>query len=252
MVSSWWNFIVNRYNCFDMIYMGSKNKLSKHILPIILKDRGKCQYFVDIFCGGGNLCQHVDGKVFAYDINRYAIAHLSRLKLHGPLGLPSNNKYFTEDAYKEVKNNKDLYKDWFVGHVGFNLSFGGKWFGGWRRDAKGKDYVKAGYEHASRQASMLIGKDITFETSDYRDAYIPPKSIIYADPPYANTTKYKDSFNHEEFFEWCRQKKQEGHTVFVSEYNAPEDFTCVWEKEVKMKLDVKSNTNKRVEKLFKL
>jgi DNA adenine methylase len=28
-------------------------------------------------------------------------------------------------------------------------------------------------------------------------------------------------------------KSKEGHKVFISEYNAPNDFKCIWEKEVK-------------------
>ena len=35
-----------------MIYMGSKNRIAKEILEIILKDIGD-NYFIDAFCGGG-------------------------------------------------------------------------------------------------------------------------------------------------------------------------------------------------------
>ena len=38
--------------------------------------------------------------------------------------------------------------------------------------------------------------------------------------------------NHSEFWDWCREKVEEGHIVFVSEYNAPDDFECIWSKEV--------------------
>ena len=39
-----------------------------------------------------------------------------------------------------------------------------------------------------------------------------------------------------------------GNKVYVSEYTAPEDFTCIWEKEVSSSLS-KSN-KKSTEKLF--
>lgn len=42
-----------------------------------------------------------------------------------------------------------------------------------------------------------------------------------------------------------------GHKVFVSEYNAPDNWECVWSKEVTTGLDVTS-TKKDVEKLFVL
>ena len=36
-----------------MKYQGSKNKIAKHILPIILKNRTPDQYYVEPFMGGG-------------------------------------------------------------------------------------------------------------------------------------------------------------------------------------------------------
>jgi DNA adenine methylase len=41
-------------------------------------------------------------------------------------------------------------------------------------------------------------------------------------------------------------KAKEGHKVFVSEYNAPSDFKCVWRQELTNNLNLK----KAVEKLF--
>lgn len=44
------------------------------------------------------------------------------------------------------------------------------------------------------------------------------------------------------------------NVVLVSEYNMPDDFTCIWQKETKVNFDSnrKSNDekNKRVEKLY--
>ena len=42
-----------------------------------------------------------------------------------------------------------------------------------------------------------------------------------------------------------------GHTVFISEYNAPDDFECVWQKEINQKMNNNANTSKAVEKLIK-
>ena len=96
-------------------------------------------------------------------------------------------------------------------------------------------------------------RDVVFQYSDYKNLTIPKNSVIYCDPPYEGTTKYKDDFNHTEFWEWCRTKTKQGHKVFVSEYKAPEDFKCVWEKETKSSLSAngKSGGNKlSTEKLF--
>lgn len=78
------------------------------------------------------------------------------------------------------------------------------------------------------------------------------ESIIYCDPPYANTTKYKDKFDSEKFYEWCRQRKSDGHTVFVSEYTAPEDFELVFEKEQSSALPVNTSSLIRTERLYRV
>ena len=75
--------------------------------------------------------------------------------------------------------------------------------------------------------------------------------IIYCDPPYEGTTKYKDDFNHVVFWQWCRDMASKGHIIFVSEYNAPNDFECVWQKEIVSSLTQDTGSKKAVEKLFK-
>ena len=74
------------------------------------------------------------------------------------------------------------------------------------------------------------------------------------DPPYQGTTGYKTgAFDHDKFFEWCREQAKK-NIVFVSEYNAPEDFECVWQGEIKTNFasNRKAATHKAVEKLFKV
>ena len=59
--------------------------------------------------------------------------------------------------------------------------------------------------------------------------------------------------NHADFCEWCRTMSKKGHKIFISEYNAPEDFECIWEKGLSSSLSAngKSGGNKKsVEKLF--
>lgn len=42
---------------------------------------------------------------------------------------------------------------------------------------------------------------------------------------------------------------EQGHVVYISEYNAPDDFVCVWQKEITNSMATK-NTYKPIEKLF--
>lgn len=63
-----------------MKYMGSKRRIVKEILPIILKDRKPDQYYVEPFVGGGNVIEKVTGNRIAGDNNRYLIALFKKMQ----------------------------------------------------------------------------------------------------------------------------------------------------------------------------
>lgn len=184
------------------------------------------------------------------DIHKYLIAVLK--KLEGGWIPPEE---ITEELYKEIQNNKDKYPDYLVGYVGFQLSYDGKWFGGYRRDKIGKrNYSLEAYNNTIKQIPNLKG--IKFRQFDFKD--LPLNKIkgyvIYCDIPYRGTTKYKtDDFPYEEFYEWVKVASV-NNVVLVSEYSMPEEFTCIWSKETKTLLDSNKNKsdykNVRVEKLF--
>lgn len=56
--------------------------------------------------------------------------------------------------------------------------------------------------------------------------------IIYRDPPYMGTAGYSDGINHDEFWQWCRERVYDGHKVYISEYQASDDFITIWEKPI--------------------
>jgi len=229
-----------------MKYMGSKNRIAKYILPIILKNRKENQWYIEPFVGGANCIDKVKGKRIGFDNNIHLINALTLIKK--PESLPMNNKQFTEQDYiniKADKNNK-LY-----GYAGFAFSYSGKWYGGWCRDSAGKrDYVAEAYRNAIKQSPKI--KNIIFKCCSYENINIPPniKCIIYCDPPYQNTTKYKTKFNHEKFWEWCRKMTLNGHHIFISEYAAPNDFVSVWEKKIVSSLTKNTGSKRGVENLF--
>lgn len=229
--------------------MGSKNRIAKHILPIILKDRKEGQYYVEPFVGGANMIDKVDGNRIGNDFNKYIIAFCKSLS-NGVL--PPEN--ITEEDYKYIKNNKDKFPDELLGYVGFQLTFGSLWFDTYRRDKTGiRNYSKEAFNNIKKQQPNLIGID--FICGSYDNFYIPLQSIIYCDPPYRNVSGYKggqNDFNHDKFWDWCRKMKKAGHTIFVSEYEAPEDFICIWEMNVNVALNKNIGNKKATEKLFTL
>ena len=223
--------------------MGSKNRIAKELLPIILKDRKEGQYYVEPFAGGMNLIDKVTGLRIANDIHTELIEMWNKIVYENwqpPM-------YVNEEYYNDVKIAPDAFSLEEVAYIGFN-SYGGKWFAGYRRDKVGKrDYWREHYNNIIKQIPALKGVD--FRNCSFTNLYIPKDSIIYCDPPYEGTTKYRTNFDHKLFWDWCREKSKEGHKVYISEYNAPSDFECIWSKEVSNLLNT-SKTYKPTEKLF--
>lgn len=222
-----------------MKYLGSKNKIAKHLLPIILKDRKPNQYYVEPFMGGGNMIDKVEGLRIGNDYNHYLIEMWKALQ-NG--WIPPN--HVSEVDYKYYKKFQDLEDPAMVAFIGFLCSFSGKWFNGYAR-AKGRDFIKEGKRNILKQLPKMIG--VKLYSGSFDNFTIPPNSIIYCDPPYKGTTGYKDSIDHDYFWNWCRAMVNDGHTVFISEYEAPIDFICV--KEIEHFTNIVSKS-KRIEKLF--
>ena len=228
-----------------MKYMGSKNKYAKHLLPIMLADRKEQQYWVEPFVGGGNMIDKVVGNRIGADVNKNVIDALISIR-DSANSLPKDNTEFTEEDYRNLQPDYLYY-----GYANFAFSYAGKWKGGWCRDKENRrDYVAESYRNALKQSPFL--SDVSFHYCQYDELSIPYQSIIYCDPPYEGTTKYQSNFDHSKFWKWCIDKGREGHTVFVSEYNAPDVFNCVWEKEVTSSLTKNTGGKTAVEKLFKL
>ena len=232
-----------------MQYMGGKTRIAKEILPLILADRKEGQYFVEPFCGGCNVTDKVSGNRIANDYNEYLVA-LFR-------GLVSGEKYpeqIDRALYNDVRDcfrsGSDKYDLGFMGRVGFLASYRGKFFGGysgayWRSNGRYEDRVSESIRSIMRQIPKLQG--VEFRTGDYKNLQIPDESIIYCDPPYMNTTGYSDGINHEEFWQWCRERVYDGHKVYISEYQAPDDFIKIWEKPIQNCLSL---NNEATERLF--
>lgn len=217
------------------------------MLPIILKGRKPGQWYVEPFVGGANMIDKVDGLRIGSDCNKYLIALLKQMQLD-TFTAPD----ITENIYNRMKNNPSQFSDWVLGYAGFQLSFSAKWFDSYRRDNTGKrDYSAEAQRNVNKQAKKVKG--INFYNLPYNELKIPDGSIIYCDPPYKGAVKYKankEEFNHDLFYDWVRNKVKEGHQVFISEYNMPDDFVCIWQKEVNGNISKDTGKKKSTEKLF--
>ena len=199
-----------------------------------------------MFCGScvveAKLAPHFD-RVICNDKHEYLIEMLKGVQ--NGYELP---EHISEEEYKYIKSHKDEDKI-LAGFVGFGCSFGGKFFGGYARNKEQTNYALQSKK--SLLKDMIYLPNVEFTCLDYRDVDIPNGSIVYADPPYANTTTYQgQKFDSEAFWEYMRQISKHNQ-VFISEQTAPDDFECIWEKPFTRTLDRnKDNQFKVVEKLF--
>ena len=275
-----------------MKYQGSKRRILKDILPIILKERKEGQVFVEPFCGSAIISQNVDAPVIASDAHYYLVELLRAIQngWKPPEHVSQDYYYYIRQIYKRLEGGLITYNenvrrhgehiDAIIGFVGFCSSYSGKWFGGYARSKNSRGEPR---NHADEQKRNLdkrapLIQHIEFECSSYKNLTIPPSSLIYCDPPYAKTTKYKEvgrrrviqeksnihnthnahviqapdkkGFSHEDFWTWCRERRDEGHTIFVSEYEAPDDMVCVWQKPLISSLTKNTGAKVGMEKLF--
>jgi len=268
--------------------MGSKDKIAKYILPIILENKEKYDWYVEPFCGGlGAMDKVTDITKIANDYNPFLIAMWIGLQfgIEPPMKIPKplydvyRNKY---NYYKKndnnfehireilVKTSKFMFEfgeltkeeDFFfseiflIGWIGYMGSFNGRFFdGGYSGKRDKRDYVDEQIRNTLKQVELIKDPvEIMFLSKSYDKLDIEPRSIIYCDPPYKNTKQYEFSkgFDYEKFYDWCRKMgKRDGCKIFISEYEMPEDFKCVWEMEVTNSMHP-TKTKKPVEKLFTL
>lgn len=231
-----------------MRYQGGKSRISRQVAAVITaareRERESTLTFVSLFCGS---CS-VESKVQGFDNMILNDKHFYLIELYKGLQngyiLPDD---ITEEQYHYVKEHQ-TEDSVLTGFVGFGCSFGGKWFGGYGRS---KNRSHAAESKRALTRDMAILQNATFTCKDYRDVELPQDCVIYADPPYNNTTGYgREKFNSDEFWEYARDTSK-NHLMLISEQSAPDDFIPIWEKPFTRTLDVnKQNQFKVTEKLF--
>lgn len=240
--------------------MGSKSRIAKYIVPIIQKyiDNNNIKTYIEPFVGGANVIDKIKcEQKIAGDRNKYLIALLQRVQD----GLPLYNSVPKElyDKARTAFNQGNIsseFQDWEIGNVGFLASYNGRWFdggyakAGYEKTKNGqryRDYYKEASNNLLTQAPNLKGID--FFVTDYR-AWKPTNSVVYCDPPYANTKQYANAtkFDYEIFWNTIREWSK-NNIVIVSEQNAPCDFHCIWEQSVSRSIKA-ADKSRAVEKLF--
>jgi len=234
-----------------MKYMGSKRRIAKHIIPIMVDaaDEAGITTWIEPFVGGGNSIDKVPNrfKREGYDLNPHVIQAMLDIR-DRPFDLLEEFTDYERKYIRELPFGVPLKS-----HAAIVTSFGADLMGGYARES-GSDnstFCLYGKRSAIKQSKLI--SDVYFKCISY-DEISPNTALIYCDPPYKGTSGYKTgSFDHESFYKWCRRMAKE-NIVFVSEYSSPDDFVEVWRGEQKTNFSSKRNsaTHNAIEKLFRV
>ena len=249
--------------------MGSKSRISKHIVPIIQNyiDNNNAQHYIEPFVGGANVIDKIKCKnKIGSDLNKYLIALLKEFQENKGIYLPQQ---VTKEEYSKVReylhnypNNEDgIYINAYIGAVGFLASYNGRWFdGGYAKPTYEKtknglgysDYYKEAFNNIKKQSQSDLFSDIKFNCCDY-NTYLNEdyfNTVFYLDPPYQNTKQFDNSkkFNYDLFWDFAREISK-NNICIISELQAPNDFKCIWEQKVNRSINA-SNKSNITEKLF--
>ncbi len=230
-----------------MQYLGGKSKTANQIAAYLNDSRKLGQPYWEPFVGAGWILERIHTEpIFASDVHPELIAMWQALQKGW---IPPDT--VNEETYQKAKAGK--FDNALTGFIGFACSFGGKWWGGYARNNSNDNYAE--WAKQSLLQKIIHMDHPVFFQANFFECYTPALGcLIYCDPPYNGMTGYKgtDKFNTVQFWERVRWLEENGHTVVISEYEAPEDFGCVLEMPTKTGLQTKNGKSSRIEKLFRL
>jgi DNA adenine methylase len=232
-------------------YQGGKKRLGKQISEVIKKvekEHGKENMdYLEPFCGMLGVVVHmVDGKrkITCNDLNEDLILMWKAVKT----GWIPENKYLTKEDFERMRQEKPNKERGFYGVV---CSFNNEFLGPYRHPNNTQNYVEIGISNLTKMKDDI--KNIDFTNNNYSSIKTKSK-LVYCDPPYkGNGYKYNKwfKFDHEEFWDKIREWSKD-NIVIISEYNAPNDFICIWEKKLNLSYNIERSKviSPKLEKLF--
>lgn len=220
-----------------MVYMGSKNRLSKYLKPIIEGYLKSGMIYIEPFVGGANMIDKIEwiGK-YGYDLNKSIIALLKYGAYHAKLSYIHNREFKLppEDiSVEEFKRLRDLYKQGIaspkIGFAGLMCQLG-TFYSSYQNDKDKRDQLRRNLE---KQFSNPLFFNTQFEYKNYKDLKLQ-SAVIYCDPPYPNTTQYniKEKFDYDHFLSKCDEWYKDGNIVLLSGNFIPNrDWRVLFEKD---------------------
>ena len=229
-----------------MRFQGGKARQAKAFSDAMLKASQCRGRYIEPFVGGAS--------VAAYMAPHFKEVLLSDISLDLILLYEAMQSGWTppltlsKDRYNQLRSESSSAERGWAGYAG---SYCGKWFGGYGPTCGERDYLLESYKSMTKKMGAL-GK-AKFECKKYSDLEVQVGDIVYCDPPYVDTTAYKDTeFDIAEFWDIAESWVRDGAIVFVSEFVAPSNWRSIYTKSRFTVLANKSSSKKDEEHLFTL
>lgn len=228
-----------------MKYMGSKKRIAKYIIPLMLSEANKIGFttWVEPFVGGGNIIESIPSefKKTGFDVNPHTIKSLIDIRDN----LNNIPEYVSEETFKSYKGRP---AETITSFVRTTSAYSGL-FGNVMARGSNRNYALEAKNNAIKQSLKI--QDVNFECNNYINLDFE-NCVIYCDPPYKGARKYPQNeiFDYDKFYEWCLNQSR-NNLIFISEYNMPNQFRLVWEGDVTTtNNNVDGKSFKAREKLF--
>jgi DNA adenine methylase len=224
--------------------MGGKANIAPKIVEAILGYTPRREDYHEPFLGGANvfakLAPHFN-NIYASDLHPDVIL-LYRAIVDG--WCPPDN--VSRELWYELKESSPSA---LRGFVGFNYSFGGRFFSSYSPNKGAHDFSRAAKNFFNKTRPLF--QRAIIQNNPYTHCVPKSSSVVYCDPPYKNVHGYGETFDHGHFWKIMQAWSIFGVHVFVSEYQAPAGWFPIWElsKYCGMSADVNKRV-RRTEKLF--
>ena len=242
-----------------MRYLGGKSKIAQHLAEAMLKEtvgfpEGATTYW-EPFLGGGAVASKMGHR---FDFAHYSDIQPDLVLMWQALQagwLPPQTVSYDEYQSLRYSDRPSALR----GFVGFGGSFGGRFFegyakGGYNSDGSPRNHIAESARAVLKDLKgMQAKRKTTFAEMDAWD--ISPKygDVVYCDPPYAGTKGFSQTLpmDHSKFWTLAESWASSGVSVFVSEYEAPQGWSCIWERSKRSSVRVGSeDRHMTIERLF--
>jgi len=202
-------------------YLGGKSRQAKRIKQLILDKVDNRETYIEPFLGGASVA-----SIIAPEFEKVLLSDLSEDLVLFWQAIQVGWVPPTELTKEEYANLKECEPSALRAWAGFAGSYCGKWFGGYGAVAGERNFLEESLKSTLRKSGGLSEAIITHRS--YLDIKPEAGSVIYCDPPYADTTGYTATSGFDNQLFWKTVNGWAEHSfVFVSEYSGPSDWEVI-------------------------